>query len=305
MLQVTEKTPLHQQAIAMNQELLLSSVRQHELTERAEKLSAQLQFEIAERKRMEGALVISEKLAATARLATTMAHEINNPLAAITNLLFLLTPLQTSPEAQAYTATLEDKVKGLTRISTQMLRFHRDNNLPTQFKLGELLYEVADFYRPQAEKQGVVVIQRIETDGIIVGSRGEIIQVFTNLLLNAFEATPPGGKVRVHLYPAPPWLCEAHHRYGYCLSVADTGCGIAAQYRARVFEPFFTTKGDNGTGLGLWLCAGILNRVGGSMRVWSTRRPGGSGTCFSVFLPAEEATFTRLRLNYQPKNSAS
>ena len=175
MIQVTETTRFHRHLAAMNQELLLSSVRQHELTEVAERLNAKLQLEITERKRMEQALLNSEKLAVTARLAATMAHEINNPLAAITNLTFLLAPLQTSPEAQAYVATLEDQVEGLTRIATQMLKFHRDSNRPTEFKLGELLCEISDFYRPQAERQGIVVNQRIETEGIIVGFRGEIV----------------------------------------------------------------------------------------------------------------------------------
>jgi signal transduction histidine kinase len=302
---VTETAHFHQQAAAMNQELLLSAVRQHELTELAEKLNAQLQLEIAERKRMEQALLNSEKLAVTARLAATMAHEINNPLAAITNLIFLLAPLQTSPEARSYIATLEDSVKGLSRIAAQMLKFHRDNNRPAEFKLSAVLHEVSEFYRPQAEQQGVVVNRRIETEGIIVGFRSEIVQVLTNLLLNALEATPSGGAVRIHLYPAPPWLCKVHNRCGYCLSVADTGSGIDPQHRARIFEAFFTTKSDKGTGLGLWLCKGIVNRVGGSMRVWSSRCPGRSGTCFSVFLPAEEATFTPLRRRYeQEKKSA-
>jgi two-component system, NtrC family, sensor kinase len=305
MIRVTETAGFHQQATAMNQELLLSSVRQHELAEVAEKLNVQLQLEITERKRMEQALLNSAKLAATARLASTMAHEINNPLGAITNLIFLLAPLQTSPAAQAYIATLDDQVKGLTRIATQMLKFHRDNNQPTEFKLGEVLREVSDFYRPKAEEQGVTVSKRIESEGIIVGYRGEIDQVVTNLLLNAIEATPVGGTVLLHLYPAPPWLCEFHNQQcGYCLSVADTGSGIDPQHRARIFEPFFTTKGDKGTGLGLWLCMGIVSRVSGSMRVWSRRRPGRSGTCFSVFLPAEEATFTPLRRRYERENAA-
>lgn len=98
---------------------------------------------------------------------------------------------------------------------------------------------------------------------------------------------------------AVPCLCEVHHQCGYYLSVADTGSGIDPQHRARIFEPFFTTKGEKGSGLGLWVCAGIVNRVGGSMRVWSSRRPGRSGTCFSVFLPAKEATFTPLRRRYE------
>jgi signal transduction histidine kinase len=159
MTRVTETARFREEAIAMNQQLLLTAVRQHELAEVAERLNAQLQKEITERKRMEGALLNSEKLAATARLASTMAHEINNPLGAITNLIYLLAPLQTTPEAKAYIATLDDQVRGLTRIATQMLKFHRDGNLPAEFKLEKLLGETLDFYRPQAERQGVVLDQ--------------------------------------------------------------------------------------------------------------------------------------------------
>lgn len=303
MIQVTETARLHQQAVAMNQELLLSGLRQHELAEETKKLNAQLQLEMAERKRMENALLNSAKLTATARLASTMAHEINNPLGAITNLIFLLAPMQSSPEAQAYIATLDAQVRGLTRIATQMLKFHRDSNRPTKFKLSEVLQETSDFYRPQAERQGVVIHQRIETEGLVEGFRGEISQVITNLLLNALETTSIGGLVGLHLYPAPPWLCKVHGACGYCLSVADTGKGIDPENYVRIFEPFFTTKGDKGTGLGLWLCRGIVNRVGGSIRVWSSRRPSRPVTCFSVFLPADETTFTPLRRRYERGNS--
>jgi signal transduction histidine kinase len=295
MMQVTETTQSHQRAIAVNEQLLLSGVRQHELREIAEKLNAQLQLEIADRKRMEQALVTSEKLAVTARFALTMAHEINNPLEAITNLVFLLAALQTSPETQAYIATIKDQLQGLSRIATQALKFHRDSNKPGVFKLNAVLREVLDFYRPQAERQGIVLHQRFETDGAISAFRSEIVQVVTNLLLNALDATPARGQIIMHLYPAPRWLCEIHASCGYCLSIADSGSGIAPEDRARLYQPFFTTKGERGTGLGLWVSAGILDRIGGSIRVRSTRRPGRSGTCFSVFLPAEQAIFTPLR----------
>jgi len=295
MMQVTETTQFQQRAIAVNEQLLLSGVRQHELGEMAEKLNAQLQLEIADRKRMEQALVTSEKLAVTARFALTMAHEINNPLEAIANLVFLLVPLQTSPEALAYIATIEDQLQGLSRIATQALKFHRDGSKPGVFKLNAVLREVSDFYRPQVERQGIVLHQRFETDGAISAFRSEIVQVVTNLLLNALDATPAGGQVIMHLYPAPCWLCEIHASCGYCLSIADSGSGIAPQDRARIYQPFFTTKGERGTGLGLWVSAGILDRIGGSIRVWSTRRLGRSGTCFSLFLPVEQAIFTPLR----------
>jgi signal transduction histidine kinase len=294
MMQVTETTQFHQRAIAMNEQLMLSAVRQYELRETADKLNAQLQVEISDRKRMERALVNSEKLAVTARFASTMAHEINNPLEAMTNLVFLLAPLQTDLEARAYIATLEDQLQGLRRIVAHSLKFHRDGNKPAEFKLKAVLREVSDFYGPQAERKGVVFHERIETDGAIVAFRGEIVQVVTNLLLNALDATPARGQVVLHLYPAPRWLSEIHASSGYCLSIADSGSGIARQDREGIYRPFFTTKGERGTGLGLWVSAGIIDRIGGSIRVWSTCRPGRSGTCFSVFLPAKQSAFTRL-----------
>jgi signal transduction histidine kinase len=247
MMQVTETTQFHQRAIAVNEQLLLSGVRQHELRETAESLNAQLKLEIADRKRMEHALVNSEKLAVTARFASTMAHEINNPLEAMTNLVYLLASLQTSPEAQAYIATLEEQLQGLRRIAAHALKFHRDGNKPAEFKLNAVLTEVSDFYRAQAEKQGIVVHQRLETDGTILAFRSEIVQVVANMLLNAFDATSPGGKIIIHLYPAPRWLCEVHASFGYCFSIADSGCGIALEDRAQIYQPFFTTKGERGT----------------------------------------------------------
>jgi signal transduction histidine kinase len=294
MLQVAETTQSHQRAIAVNEQLLLSGVRQHELRETAENLNTQLNLEIADRNRLELALVNSEKLALTARFAPTMAHEINNPLEAIINLVYLSAPLQTSREAQAYIATIEDQLKGLSRIAAQALKFHRDSNKPAVFKLDAMLSEVSEFYRPQAERQGIVVHQRFETDGAILAFRSEIVQVVTNLLLNALDATPAGGQVILHLYPAPRWLC-VQASVDYCLSIADTGSGITPQDRARLHQPFFTTKGERGTGLGLWVSAGIIDRIGGSIRVWSTCRPGRSRTCFSIFLPVEQAIFTPLR----------
>jgi two-component system CheB/CheR fusion protein len=294
MMQVTVTAQIHQRATAVNEQLLLSGMRQHALRESAEGLNAQLNLEIADRNKMERALLNSEKLAVTARFAATMAHEINNPLEAMTNLVYLLAPLQTSPQARNHLATLEDQLQGLRRIAAHALKFHRDGNNPAEFKLADVLREVSDFYRTQGERQGVLIHQRFEIDGSILAFRGEIVQVVTNLLLNALDATSAGGQVILHLYPAAPWLCELHKSCGYCLSVADSGSGIAPQDQARIYQPFFTTKGERGTGLGLWVSAGIINRIGGSVRVRSTCRPGRSGTCFSVFLPLRQADSTAM-----------
>jgi len=293
-VQLAETTQFRQRTVAVNEQLLLSGVREHDLRKTAERLTAQLQLESVDRKRMELALVNSEKLAVTARFALTIAHEINNPLAAITNLVYLLGTIDTGPEAQAYIATIEDQLKGLSRISTQMLKFHRDGNKPAVFDLNPVLREISDFYRVEAEKQGIVIDQRLEADATILAFKSEIVQVVTNLLLNALDATPARGQVIIHLYPAPRWLCEIHESSGYCLSIADSGSGIAPEDRARIYQPFFTTKGERGTGLGLWVSVGIIDRIGGSIRVWSSCRRGRSGTCFSIFLPAKQIAYLPL-----------
>ena len=244
-----------------------------------------IKVDVTERKRAEQALIRSEKLAATGRLAATIAHEINNPLEAMTNLLYLIGPSVTDSGAREYFELLKKQLQAVSRIASQTLNFHRENSQPANFNLSEVIGESLEFYRPKAKKHGVTVTGRLEADARIVGFAGEIRQVVSNLLLNGIEATTGSGKIAVHLHESFDW--RNPHRRGYRISVVDTGCGIDPQHRARIFEPFFTTKGEKGTGLGLWVSFGIVQRAGGSMRAWSTRRPGRSGTCFSVFLPAE------------------
>jgi len=241
--------------------------------------------EIAERKRAEAALIRTEKLAVTGRLAASMAHEINNPLEAMTNIVYLLGQSVTDADIREYVDILEKQLQTISRIANQTLKFHREIGRPAEFELAGLIGELVDFYQAKAKQHGVTLVTRLDTKAEVVGFSGEIRQVISNLLLNAIEATPQGGRVTLHIYESPER--QGDRRRGYRVSIADTGIGIDARHRSRIFEPFFTTKGENGTGLGLWVSLGIINRAGGFMRVWSTRRPGRSGTCFSLFLPAE------------------
>lgn len=310
-LQVANDDLVRDLQVAKNQTEALNQVLEIRVQERTADLvlsTEQLKEEIYERKQVEQhllraqrALLENEKLAATARLAATMAHEINNPLAAITNLVFLLGPLQNTSEAQDYVTKLEEQIQGLSRIATQMLKFHRDHNPPTGFKLSEVLSDILDFYRHSTENRGITFEQRIETEGMIVGFKGEIAQVISNLLSNALDATSASGRISVHLYTAPPWLCEVNNRSGYCLSVADNGKGVQRQDQARIFEPFFTTKNDKGAGLGLWVCKGIINRAAGTIRVWSTCHDNHSCTCFRIFLPSEVVKPAPVRRRYEAR----
>ncbi len=247
--------------------------------------------DLTQRKLAEKALIHSEKLAATGRLAATIAHEINNPLAAITNIVYLLDQLTTDPAAREYLELINSELRSVTRIATQTLKFHREHGKPILFSLKEMLSELLEFYGPKAMKHGVSIAGRWEAEATIIGFAGETRQVMSNLLLNAIEATPAGGKVVVHCYQSKAWRGVAR---GYRVTIADNGVGIDPQSRAHIFEPFFTTKGEKGTGLGLWVSAGIVNRAGGSIRVRSTPRAGRSGTCFSVFLPADVPAGARL-----------
>jgi two-component system CheB/CheR fusion protein len=236
-----------------------------------------IKVDVSERKRSEQALIRSEKLAATGRLAATIAHEINNPLEAMTNLLYLIGPAVTEPAAREYYDLMKKQLQAVSRIASQTLNFHRENSRPANFSLSEVISESLEFYQPKARKHGVAISGRLETGAVLVGFSGEIRQVVSNLLLNAIEATPAGGSIIIHLRESCDWRNPA--RRGFRITVLDTGCGIDPLHRARIFE--------QGTGLGLWVSFGIVQRAGGSMRVWSARRPGRTGTCFSVFLPTE------------------
>lgn len=242
--------------------------------------------DVSNAKLTQQALIRSEKLAATGRLAATIAHEINNPLESITNVVYLLKDHIADASGREYIDIIETEIQTLSRIATQTLRFHRENGQPVEYKLGEVVTELLEFYRPKMMKHGVTVSSRLETDGLLFGFVGEIRQVVSNLLINAIEATPRSGRVVINLYEGTDWRTG---RKGYRLTVADTGHGIDRLHKSHIFEPFFTTKGEKGTGLGLWVSMGIVDRAGGNMRVWSTQRTGRSGSCFSIFLPSQHA----------------
>jgi len=250
-----------------------------------EKLYTVILRDITQRKQAEASLIRSEKLAATGRLAATIAHEINNPLEAMSNLVYLLGRSITDASTREYVDLMEKQIQTISRITTQTLKFHRENGRPAEFALSALVAELLQFYEPMTKKNGVTVAMRLDSEARVFGFSGEIRQVLSNLLLNALEATPQGGRVMVHVYEATDWRNTA--RRNCLVSISDTGMGIDSQHRSRIFEPFFTTKGEDGTGLGLWVSMGIVNRAGGCIRVRSTQRPGSSGTCFSILLPTK------------------
>ena len=240
--------------------------------------------DITERKRTEDVLHATEKLATTGRLAAAIAHEINNPLEGVTNLLYLLEN-HTSLDATArrYARMAQEEVARVARIARQTLAFYREPTVPVEVDVGELLNGLLELYTHKMQTRRVNLEKRLETSAAVTASPGEVRQVLSNLLGNAVDAVPEGGTIKVHVFQSRDW--RHPWQRGVRISVADNGHGIRREHLHSIFDPFFTTKGEKGTGLGLWVSHGIVQKYGGSIHVHSSTRAGHSGTCFSVFLP--------------------
>ncbi len=248
-------------------------------------ITAQREAE-AGRRQAEAALRQSEKLAAMGRVAASIAHEINNPLAASLNFLYLLRQDPgLSARSQEYLRQARDALDRVAVIARDTLGYYREPAPMEPVAVGEVLRGVLGAFFPRARMQQVAVSRRLEDQGLRVrGSANELRQVFLNLLGNAVDAMPQGGRLSVHLYRAGSWDCA--QQPGLHLSLADSGPGLPPGSRARVFEPFFTTKGPTGTGLGLWISREIIRKHGGEL--WARNRLGASGACFHLFLPAAD-----------------
>jgi PAS domain S-box-containing protein len=244
--------------------------------------------DVTERRQAEAALRTSERLATTGRLAASIAHEINNPMAAVTNLIYLI---QNAPgvdeTARQYAQLAQDELSRMAHITRQMLGFYRESARSVAVQITELLDSVLELYTRRVRDSGAVIEKLYEPVPPIDVYPGEMRQVFSNLLLNALDAVGENGRVRVHVYASVDW--RDPRRAGVRIVVADNGPGIRPEHCQRVFEPFFTTKGQKGTGLGLWVSQGIVEKHHGSIRVHSGRQPGRSGTCFSIFLPGAQS----------------
>ena len=283
MVQVTEAAKIHDDAVAMNQALLLGSVRQHELTEAADLLNVQLQAAIILAKKAEEALICSEKLAAAGRMAAVLAHEINNPLDAVMNLLFLAQTTGEIPSAiRRYLEIADGELKRVAHITRQTLGFYRESPEPTTFLALTLLNSVIDLL--QAKRVSTQVIVKKQCDDLlqITAFFGELRQVISNLMLNSLDAVGEGGRITLRASTSRNPL-DGGSRIR--ITIADDGHGIDAATLPKIFEPFFTTKGSTGNGLGLWVCKQIIEKHGGSIRARSrTCEP--HGTTFSIVLPS-------------------
>ncbi len=281
MVQVTEATQFHDDVVAMNQALLLGALRQHELTEAAELLNAQLQSATLLEKKAAGALIASEKLASVGRMAAVLAHEINNPLAAVMNLLFLAqTTGKTPAPVQQYLKMADDELKRIVHITRQTLGFYRESSLPKTFAVSSLLDSVIDLLQAKLVSKQVIVEKQCDDQLQITAIFGELRQVVSNLMLNSIDAISKGGRVTVRASTSQnPVDGSARIR----VTISDNGTGISEATLPRIFEPFFTTKGSTGNGLGLWVCKELIEKHRGSIRVRScTGEP--RGTTVSIAL---------------------
>ena len=246
---------------------------------------------ITDRKQAEVALMKSEKLAVAGRMAAVLAHEINNPLQAVTNVMALLgqsTNMNSQDQEFVKAANLE--LARVNRLTQQSLRFYRDSVSPTAVNVQEEIESVLELYTKRITAKNIAVTKQYRADGASIHSYpGEIRQIFSTLLINAMDAVPIGGRFVVRISQSADWR-KAPEVSGLRITLADSGCGIPPHWTGRIFEPFFTTKGESGTGLGLWVARGIADRLGGFIRMRSSVQPDDSGTCFSVFLPNHPPT---------------
>lgn len=243
--------------------------------------------DISIRKLTEAALIKSEKVAAAGRLAATLAHEINNPLQAVTNLVSIWAQ---SPgldaKGQAHAAMAESELRRVSHLTQQSLSFYRESASPTPLNVEEMIDSILSIYDKRIDSKRIHIVRRYRLNGTTISTyTGEIRQVLSTMLLNAMEAVDAGGTIAVRTRGASHWRDPAIQ--GIRITVADSGVGIPAVNIPRIYEPFFTTKGENGIGLGLWVASGIVDRFGGSILIRSSVHPGRHGTCFSIFLPAK------------------
>ncbi|TCK75430.1 sensor histidine kinase [Acidipila rosea] len=239
-----------------------------------------------ERKRSEEALRKTEKLAAAGRLAASIAHEINNPLEAVTNLLFLLRNQSSlDDEAISYAEMAQHEVARVSEITQQTLRFYRQSTVATRASITELMDSVLTLHQGRVGSLQVVVERRYRDDAELFCFSGEMRQLFANLIGNGLDAMmPAGGKLRISVRRSRSWRepCTP----GIRLSVTDSGCGMKKATIERIFEPFFTTKEATGTGLGLWVSAEIIRKHGGRVAIRSREGSSpGCGTIFMLFFP--------------------
>jgi two-component system NtrC family sensor kinase len=253
--------------------------------------SIMVMTETTDQKRSQEALRVAEHLAATGRLAHSIAHEINNPLEAVTNLLYLLQQeIDEGTRASEYLQIAERELARVSHITKQTLSFSRDAGGSAEVSLTALTDNVLDLYRADLSMKAIEVEKRYQDTSEIAVHSGQMRQVFSNLIANAIHAVPERGKIIVHVSQSRSWRTGQR---GIRVVIADNGVGISRANIPKIFQAFFTTKEQKGSGLGLWLSLGIVSAHHGEIRVRSSVGEKRHGSCFSIFLPFNHASTSK------------
>jgi PAS domain S-box-containing protein len=239
--------------------------------------------DISARKEAEQALRRTEKLAATGRLAATIAHEINNPLEGVTNLLYMARrDLKPGNKIRRYLEMADQELERVAHLAKQTLGFYRDSTLPHTFNIGEAIQDVLAIYSKRGLSRNITFEKQIDPNIQAFGFPGEFRQVISNLVVNAVDAMADTGG---YMYIRCRKVIHRNRPDRARIIVADTGPGIPIDGRSRIFEAFYTTKKHTGTGLGLWLSRSIIEKYGGTIRLWSRTGSPPTGTAFVVDFP--------------------
>ena len=241
-------------------------------------------IDVQDQRVREEALRTAEKLAVTGRMAATIAHEINNPLESLTNLVFLLKDDRTlSASARRYVNMADYELQRVSAIAKQTLAFYRDSSTPTTIDLRSLFEDVLRLFGPRFRTKSITVEVAVDEGSAVFATKGDLRQVIINLISNAIDAVPTAGVIRVSGHPVP-----GSQPPETTLIVEDSGPGILTQNVAQLFTPFFSTKGEHGTGLGLWVSKGIVEKHHGSISIQSHPQPDGSSrTQAKITLPRD------------------
>jgi PAS domain S-box-containing protein len=238
--------------------------------------------DISDRKRAEGVLRRQEQMAAIGRLTSSILHEINNPLEAVGNLIFLAGQSANPAEAAGYLKLAEQELAHVSQITSQGLQFHRQSSTAISTNVVELLRSVLSLFTGRFKEARVHLNLATDDAPELMCFPGEIRQVFVNLISNAVDSMAANGQLKIRVRPSTDWRTGER---GVRVTLADTGEGMSLETRKQIYQPFFTTKGTQGSGLGLWVTSSIVKKHQGSIHVRSRRANTSSGTVFSLVFP--------------------
>jgi signal transduction histidine kinase len=252
-----------------------------------------LSLDITSQMRAEQVVLETERLAAAGQMIAMVAHEINNPLAAVTSSLFLLGRETLPHSARELVAIAQDELSRLTRITSMAIGFYKKTELPVPIDPCGLVDDVLIQMAAQFSGKGAWIQRNFKWNGTFMACPNQIRQALENVVANSFESD--AGQIRVRVARSNDWRMPS--RSGLRISVFDDGCGMHPKQSNKAFEPFYSTKTEKGTGLGLWIANAVVLRNRGHISLRSTDNPGRHGTCVSIFLPDPVAAGPAVSLN--------